>query len=96
MGPGRIRKRKIRKPVELNNKRSVSRRINKRPPKPGLRINRAAITDDMIEKLEQELHNLWQENNIPPYHQEVFIKYLKLLPKDSGAAMLAKEIDDLK
>ena len=96
MGPGRIRKRKIKKPIELNNKRSVSRRIPKRPPKPGLRINRAAITEEMLEKLEEDLNDLWNENSIPQYHQEVFHKYLRLLPKESAAAMLAKEVDDLK
>ena len=96
MGPGRIRKRKIRQPVDSGEERSMSRKIPRRPPKGGLRINRAAITDEMVQNLEQELSKIWVDHNIPQYHIEVFNKYLKLLPIDSAAAMMAKEIDDLK
>ena len=96
MGPGRIRKRKIRRPVEGNDERNISRRTHKRPPKGGMRINRAAITDEMVRSLEEELSKCWIDHNIPQYHTEVFNKYLRLLPIDSAAAMMAKEIDDLK
>jgi len=96
MGPGRIRKKKIRQPVDGTEERSVSRRIGKRPPKGGMRINRAAITDEIMTNLEQELASCWADNNISQYHQEVFNKYQQLLPRDSSAAMMAKEIDDLK
>lgn len=95
MGPGRIRRRKIRQPMEGED-RSISRRISKRPPKAGMRINRGMITEEMIQNLEQELDKAWVEHGIPQYHKEIFNKYLKLLSKDSAGAMMAKEISDLE
>ncbi|CAI2383051.1 unnamed protein product [Moneuplotes crassus] len=96
LAPGRIRRRKIRKQPDGADDRSISRRILKRPPKGEIRINRATITDEMVKNLEEELAKSWIDHNIPQYHTEVFHKYCKLLPMDSAAAMMAKEIDDLK
>lgn len=50
----------------------------------------------MVQNLENDLQKSWEEHNIPQYHSEIFNKYLQLLPMDSKAAMMAKEIDDLK
>lgn len=50
----------------------------------------------MVKNLEEDLHKSWEDHNIPQYHSEVFTKYLKLLQMDSAAAMMAKEIEDLK
>lgn len=58
--------------------------------------NRAAITDEIINNLKEELNKLWHDTNVVQYHREVFLKYLKALPRESSAAMMAKEIDDLK
>jgi hypothetical protein len=96
MGPGRIRKRRVKPNGEGFEDRSASRRVNGKPPKTNMRLNRAAITDEMMNDLEQELILLWEDNMVGDYHQNIFQLYLKLLPRDSAAAMMAKEIDDLK
>jgi hypothetical protein len=61
-----------------------------------LRNNRAVITDEIMSNLEAELNRLWTEYNIIDYHKNVFFRYLKLLPRESAAAMMAKEVEDLK
>lgn len=96
MGPGRIRKRKIRNPEDIREERSQSRRGGKKPPKASLKMTRAPITDEIMEDLENELNKLWQDHSIPQYHKDVFQQYLHLLSRDASAAMMAKEIDDLK
>ena len=52
-------------------------------------------TDEIINNLEEELSKLWDEHQILQYHRDTFEKYLKLLPRESSAAMMAKEIEDL-
>lgn len=96
MGPGRIRKRRVKQTADGNEERSASRRIPVRPPKTNVMKNRAAITDEIINNLKEELNKLWHDTNVVQYHREVFLKYLKALPRESSAAMMAKEIDDLK
>lgn len=96
MGPGRIRKRRDKPTYEVIDERSASRKVGRKPPKNNIRQNRAAITDEMMDDLEEELHKLWEDNMVGDYHQSIFQQYLKVLPRDSAAAMMAKEIDDLK
>lgn len=97
IAPGRIRKRKIKQPNELGEERTGSRRGNQRPPRKNMRKqHREAITDEIMHDLDQELTKLWNDNNVIQYHIDVFEQYVKMLPRDSSAAMMAKEIDDLK
>lgn len=96
MGPGRIRKRRVRQYPEPGEERSMSRKMGRKPPKAGLKINRGVITDEMMTNLETELTKLWEDSNTPKYHIDVFQQYLKPLQREAGAAMMAKEIDDLK
>jgi hypothetical protein len=97
LAPGRIRKRKVKPNGEpLDEERTGSRRAGQRPPKGNIRKNRAAITDEIMNSLDEELARLWEDNQISDYHKDTFQKYLKVLPRESSAAMMAKEIEDLK
>jgi hypothetical protein len=96
MGPGRIRKRRVKQTADGLEERSQSRRVGRKPPKAGQRFARGAITDEIINNLQEELQKLWDEHSVGQYHISIFEKYLKMLPRDSLAAMMAKEIDDLK
>ena len=97
LAPGRIRKRKLRIINEgADDERAVSRRLGQRPPKAGVRKSRPVITDEIMNNLEEELAKLWEEQQIIQYHKDTFLKFLKLLPRESSAAMMAKEIEDLK
>lgn len=96
MGPGRIRRRKIRTNYDVGEERTGSRRMGRKPPKAEAIRKRAAITDEIMSNLEQELNKLWDENNVIQYHRDTFSSSLKSLARESSAAMMAKEIDDLK
>ena len=96
MGPGKIRKRKIRNHYDIQEERTGSRKMGRKPPRGEAIKKRAAITDEIMGNLEQELNKLWDENNIIQYHRDLFSNSLKTLSRESSAAMMAKEIDDLK
>lgn len=49
-----------------------------------------------MNNLDEELSKLWEDNQICQYHKETFQRYMKMLPRESSAAMMAKEIEDLK
>jgi hypothetical protein len=96
MGPGKIRKRRPKLVSDTAEERSISRKIGHKPPRGNFRNPKEVITDEIMHNLEEELTKLWNENNISNYHKEVFSQYIQLLQRDSSAAMMAKEIDDLK
>ena len=96
MAPGRIRRRKIKQPDEGSVERNGSRPTGSRPPKAGIGKNRNAITDEVMETLKEDLNRIWDEFRIPQYHKDVFSRSLQHLSTESAAAMIAKEIENIR
>lgn len=58
--------------------------------------NRNAITDEVIETLKEDLNRIWDEFRIPQYHKDIFSRSLQHLSTESAAAMIAKEIENIR
>ena len=96
MAPGRIRRRKIKQADDGSAERNASRPNGARPPKTRAIINRNIITDDVMGTLKEDLDRIWSEFRIPQHHKDVFSRYLLLLTAEASAAMIAKEIENIR
>ena len=96
MAPGRIRRRKLKQADVDSAERAASRPTGARPPKAGAAKNRSTISDEVMGTLKEDLDRIWNEFRIPQYHKDVFYRYLMHLTTEAAAAMVAKEIENIR
>jgi hypothetical protein len=96
MAPGRIRRRKIKQVDDGSAERNASRPNGARPPRAvGAKI-KAQISDEVMGTLKEDLDRIWSEFRIPQHHKDVFSRYLLHLTAEASAAMIAKEIENIR
>ena len=56
---------------------------------------KSGVSIDTLSHLLDKIDGLWEDNDIHAYFRETFVDSLKSVPKNSAAAILAQECEDL-